>query len=178
MLKGFNGVGRAWSWGRQGGVEPGSSTIGTIVRRSRRAKLRAFANTSIILSCVGCCEEESSADLPQADTSAEVDCNVKCGACPPAIQVLLIDPDTNREIGWDAVVPAAKIVGVEGECNSFGQCDVPAVGGDPETVYEFQIVFRDQVVGKFATTAEVEPEEFECCLCGYATRTLKVEVDV
>lgn len=154
------------------------SSFGLGARRSRLGSVSASAMMCVLLACGGCCEDQTSAEVPRSGSDSEANCDVKCGACPSAIQVLLIDPDTNREIGWDAVVPAATIVGAEGECVSFGQCDIPAVGGDPETVYEFQVVFRDQVVGTFSTTAEVESAEFDCCLCGYATRKLKVEVDV
>jgi hypothetical protein len=113
-----------------------------------------------------------------SEVSGDNCATVHCGACPSAIQVLLIDPDTEREIGWDAVVPAAEIVGVEGECNSFGQCDIIASSEDPNHVYQFDVVFRGEVVANISATAETESVLAECCNCGYATRVILVEVDV
>lgn len=102
---------------------------------------------------------------------------IACGECPPAVTVLLIDPDTGREIGWDAVVPAASIVGEEGTCNTFGECNVPAKNDSPATEYKFDVIFEGEIVESIVTTAEQKPAA-ECCNCGYATRIIRIEVEV
>lgn len=101
-----------------------------------------------------------------------------CGACDHAIEIIVINEATGQPVGFNGEsLRGMELVGEEGECSSVGGCYVYAKDKSPETLYEFDLVYRDQIVASYSLTPEVDPVPGRCCRCGYDMRTVELTLN-
>jgi len=100
-----------------------------------------------------------------------------CGSCGSPIEVYVIDEATDEPVGRTTGISGLELVGERGGCNSYGTCMLEAKSGSPDTVYEFEIRYKDEVLGTYSLTPLTNEDPARCCPCLYHTRIVELVVD-
>ena len=100
-----------------------------------------------------------------------------CGSCDYPIEVYVIDEATGEAVGRTTGMSGLELVGEKGGCNSYGVCMLESKSDSPDTVYEFEIHYKDEVLGTYSLTPVTNEDPAKCCPCLYTTRVVELVVD-
>jgi hypothetical protein len=132
-------------------------------------KMRSFVLAGIVLL--------AGAAACSGDGNKKCSPTLYCGQCHPPIEIYIIDQNTGKLVGWTTGMLGLELVGEKGSCNTSGHCYIDPKDDNQETLYNFEIRYKGQVLGMYSLTALVNEDPGRCCPCPYDTNVVELVVD-